>query len=413
MTDGEIKRILDVAYEAGNILLENGAEIARVEETTERIAAAYGLKDSDFFVLSNGIFATARGYAQVKFIPFKGTQMARVVAVNQLSRDIESQHLSLDVVEQRLRDIRNMKGMPAYEQILASGMGSAAFCMIFGGGWVDSAVSFVVGVLLYFFVLLVASPYMSKLMGNICGGALVTLLCILSYKLGIGDSLGNMIIGAIIPLIPGVPFTNGVRDMANEDYIAGTTRLLDALLVFFCIAMGVCLVFLTDSRIEGVMIPLDGMHVSMETYNFAIQSVAAFVGTVAFAILFGVPHRFALSCGLCGMAGWMLYMVLTRYVAFSPAEATFFATMLVAMSAHYTAKWRRCPVTVFLICGIFPLIPGAGIFWTSYYIVSAQHATALATGFTALKVAVAIVLGIFVLFEVMNNLRKRKLKIEN
>ena len=119
MTEQEVKRVLDVAYEAGNILLENGAEIARVEETTARIAAAYGLRDSDFFVLSNGIFATARGYAQVRFIPFRGTQLARVVAVNQLSRDIESQNLSLDEVEERLRDIRAYRGFPPYEQILA------------------------------------------------------------------------------------------------------------------------------------------------------------------------------------------------------------------------------------------------------------------------------------------------------
>lgn len=408
VSEQEIKRVLDVAYEAGNILLENGAEIARVEETTARIAAAYGLKDSDFFVLSNGIFATARGYAQVRFIPFKGTQMARVVAVNQLSRDVESQHLPIDEVERRLKEIRAAKGFPAWEQILASGLGSAAFCMIFGGGWADSFVSFVVGVLLYFFVLFVAAPYMSKMMGSICGGALVTLLCIVSYKLGLGQSLGNMIIGAIIPLIPGVPFTNGVRDMANEDYIAGTTRLLDALLVFFCIAMGVCLVFLVDSRIEGAMIPLDGMHVSVETYPFVIQSVSAFLGTVAFAILFGVPHRYALSCGLCGMVGWMLYMSLNRYLSFSPAEATFFATMLVALSAHFMAIWRCCPATVFLICGIFPLIPGAGIFWTSYFIVSEQHSAALATGFTALKVAVAIVLGIIVLFEFIQHIIRRK-----
>lgn len=408
MTEQEVKRVLDVAYEAGNILLENGAEIARVEETTARIAAAYGLRDSDFFVLSNGIFATARGYAQVRFIPFRGTQLARVVAVNQLSRDIESQNLSLDEVEERLRDIRAYRGFPPYEQILASGLGSAAFCMIFGGGWIDSIVSFVVGVLLYFFVLYVSAPHMSKLMGNICGGALVTLLCMISYKIGIGHSLGNMIIGAIIPLIPGVPFTNGVRDMANEDYIAGTTRLLDALLVFFCIAMGVCLVFLVDSRIEGLMMPLDGMHVSMETYPFVIQTVAAFVGTVAFAVLFGVPHRYDVGCGLCGMGGWMVYMLLSRLVAFSPAEATFFATVLVAFSAHFMAIWRRCPATVFLICGIFPLIPGAGIFWTSYYIVSAQHTTALSTGFTALKVAVAIVLGIIVLYELMDRLHRKK-----
>ena len=48
-----------------------------------------------------------------------------------------------------------------------------------------------------------------------------------------------MIVGSVIPLVPGVAFTNGIRDIGNEDYIAGTVRLLDAMLVFFGIAAGV------------------------------------------------------------------------------------------------------------------------------------------------------------------------------
>lgn len=52
-----------------------------------------------------------------------------------------------------------------------------------------------------------------------------------------------------------------------------------------------------------------------------------------------------------------------------------------------------------LIPGIFPLVPGAGVYWTSYYIVTGQLDQALVTGFQALKMAVAIVLGIVFIFE--------------
>lgn len=67
--------------------------------------------------------------------------------------------------------------------------------------------------------------HLSRILGNVAGGLLGTALCLLMYKMGFGENLSNMIIGAIIPLIPGVPFTNGIRDLANEDYIAGVTRL--------------------------------------------------------------------------------------------------------------------------------------------------------------------------------------------
>ena len=63
---------LEVASLAGHIMLENGAEIARVEEVMQRIASKYGADSSNFFVLSNGIFTTGRSYANVEYIPFHG-----------------------------------------------------------------------------------------------------------------------------------------------------------------------------------------------------------------------------------------------------------------------------------------------------------------------------------------------------
>ena len=61
---------------------------------------------------------------------------------------------------------------------------------------------------------------------------------------------------------------------------------------------------------------------------------------------------------------------------------------------------KRCPVTIFLISGILPLVPGAGIYWTAYYLVTNQLDLALSKGFLAVKVAVAIVLGIVFVFEI-------------
>ena len=392
---------LAIASEAGHILLENGAEISRVEETMERIASHYGVDSKSFFVLSNGIFTTSsfNKYANVEFIPFKGTQLDKVVAVNQLSRDIVAGEYSLEDARAKLREIRTMKPHPRWEQVLASALGSAGFCIVFGGGLLDCAASFVCGILLWLFVLYVTAPYMSKIVGNIVGGFFVTALCILFYHIGFGKSLPNMIIGAIIPLIPGVPFVNGVRDVANEDYIAGATRLLDAMLVFFCIAAGVALAFVCDSLISGSMILLKGMTVDPVTYSMWIQIIASFIGTAAFAVLFGVPRRYYVLCGVSGVLGWILYMVLVRYAAFTAPSATVFATMLVVLSARYFSVLDRCPAIVFLLCGIFPLVPGAGVFWTSYYVVSDQLRMALSSGFMAVKVTIAIVLGIILISE--------------
>jgi uncharacterized membrane protein YjjB (DUF3815 family) len=219
------------------------------------------------------------------------------------------------------------------------------------------------------------------------------------YKLGLGTHLSNMIIGAVVPLIPGVPFTNGIRDIANEDYIAGITRLLDALLVFFCIAMGVALAFLLDETVAGKMQLMENLAAAPETAGMFVQLIAAYVGTLAFAILFGVPRKYYLDSGLCGMLGWLLYLILVRHTEMSVPFVIFFATAQVAFTALLLSILRKCPVTVYLICGIFPLVPGAGIFWTSYNIVADQYSAAVGTGFVALKVTVAIAFGILAVME--------------
>ena len=292
-----------------------------------------------------------------------------------------------------------MKAKPAWEQILASAIGSAAFCIIFGGGFMDCVASSIAGLVLWVFMLFVASRRLSRIVGNVTGGLLATLLCFGMFRLGFGTHLSNMIIGAIIPLIPGVAFTNGIRDMANEDYIAGVTRLLDAMLTFFCIALGVALAFMFDKNMFGEMLALEGLSADPQTAGFAVQLVAAFLGTMAFAVLFGVPRSHYFDAGFCGTMGWLLYLILSRYTAMSPAEVVFCSTALVTLTALLQSKGRKCPITVFLICGIFPLVPGAGIFWTSYNLVSNQLSDSIHTGFASLKATVAIAFGILAVME--------------
>lgn len=393
------EKALEVASLAGHILLENGAEIARVEKVMDRIASTYGADSSNFFVLSNGIFTTGHGYANVEHIPFHGTQLDKVVAINQLSYEVVSGKCTLDACRERLVQIRNMAPHPAWEQVLGSALGSAGFCAIFGGSITDCIISLVCGLILWLFVIYVGSLYLSKISSNILGGALVTALCILFHHFG-DCHLGNIIIGAIIPLIPGVPFTNGVRDLAGEDYIAGATRLMDALMVFLCIALGVSLSFLIDRRIVGDIIRLEGMLTDPFTAGWIFQIVSAMIGTMAFAVLFGVPRKYYVDCGISGTAGWIAYLAMVRLAGASNVEATLIATMIVGIISYMFAAHRHCPVIVFLVCGIFPLVPGAGVFWTTYNIVSDQLPEALASGFLAVKLTFAIVFGIIIYTEI-------------
>lgn len=250
-------RVYDIAMEAGHILLQNGAEISRVEETMERICKYYGEEANDFFVLSNGIFTTGgygtkNAYARVRHIPVKGARLDKVVAVNQLSREIEEgKYEEIEMVKEKLDEISQMPIEKNWQRILASGIGSGFFCVLAGGSFPDCLAAFIAGIVLYTYVVYISEKYLSKILGNIFGGAIIVAVCVICFQLKIGNHLENIISGAIMPMIPGVAFANGIRDIANGDYIAGSVRLLDAILRFLCIAIGVGAAFSVYQSLAG------------------------------------------------------------------------------------------------------------------------------------------------------------------
>ena len=412
------EEVLDLALMAGHILLENGAEIYRVEETIDRICGYYGVNSENAFVLSNGIFLTAGSaresfFAKVQHIPVSGTHLNKVAAVNQLSREIvEGKHTIQDAYR-ILEEIRTMPGKKRWMQTLASGVGSAAFCIFFGGTFGDSLAAFAAGICLYLYVLWLSTPHLSKIVGNIGGGALVTVVCCLLYLMGVGENLNFMMIGTIMPLVPGVAFTNSIRDVADGDYISGSVRMLDALLVFFCIAIGVGIGFSLISLVPGSGTlqemgqlaensgsgPMGGMEIFGQ---LAKEILSAVIGTVSFSVLFGVPREYYPYCGFIGGAGWLVYCLAELFLPGS--GPCFAATAVVILLSRTAAVMKRCPVTIFLIAGIFPLVPGAGVYWTVYHIVMEELFLAVSTGYSAMNEAIAIVMGIVFVFELPQKL---------
>lgn len=120
--------------------------------------------------------------------------------------------------------------------------------------------------------------------------------------------------------------------------------------------------------------------------------VCPFFGTIAFAVLFNVPKRYYLSCGITGTLGWIMYYMTVDYT--SAAVASFLGALVVVLISRILTVKMKCPITIFLISGIFPLVPGAGIYYTVYYLVTNQLGLAAQRGMDAVKVAFAIVLGI-------------------
>ncbi|MDO5695396.1 MAG: threonine/serine exporter family protein [Eubacteriales bacterium] len=118
----------------------------------------------------------------------------------------------------------------------------------------------------------------------------------------------------------------------------------------------------------------------------------ALVGTIGFAILFEVRRKNIFFCGLSGAVGWVTFMFLTPYTGLF--VSVFLAAAIIVILARLFARILRAPAPIFYIPGIFPIVPGAGIYNTAYAVVMNDFPAARSYGMLTLKTSCAIVLGI-------------------
>lgn len=238
------KEILALAVETGDALLRNGAEVYRVEDTVMHILEAYEIQDYDVYVLSNGIFASANedkddACSMIRHVPLGCTHLGRVAALNQLSREICSHDCSLKDAWTRLEECKTIPYSKDLTQVFFCGLGCSCFSYLFGGTPLDAAVAFFVGLLLQAALFRLKRHKNSKFITNILGSALVTLLSLGILSLGAPILYDKVIIGSIMPLVPGIALTTSIRDFFNGDYLSGAIHMIDAILTAFCIAVGV------------------------------------------------------------------------------------------------------------------------------------------------------------------------------
>lgn len=252
------QKILHLSVLAGVTLLKSGAEIFRVQDTMERILEAYEIHDYHVYVISNGIFATVNEkqpdhYSVVRHVPLGSVNLQKIDEINQISREIWLRTYPLEEAYQRLEQAAQILPPNPWSMVLASGLGAAGFCYLFGGSLYDSLVALFMGFLLQIF-LNWSGRKTSKFLSYIIGSMIVTLGTGLVVSSGLKVVFNHVVIGSIIPLVPGVPLTTSIREFFNGDYISGSIHLIDALLTAICIALGVGAAIFLFTSLGGSLI---------------------------------------------------------------------------------------------------------------------------------------------------------------
>lgn len=233
------KQKLKLLCDAAQLLLENGSETYRVEETAQRMAKGLNIEYVNIAALPTTVFLEADGRACVRRISRRGTNSQRIAMVNEISRKIERGEMTLDMAKAELERARRMPGFSQRTMLIAYALAAASFCLLFGGGAGTFAVTFVIGLLVQAVLPLFAHIPMGALFANFVGGLMTAILAQGIHAFIPYGSANAAIIGGIMPLLSGLAMTTAVRDTVYGDLISGMTRALEALLLAVAAALGV------------------------------------------------------------------------------------------------------------------------------------------------------------------------------
>lgn len=234
--------ILAIALDVGAETLRAGGEIHRVEDTVTRICRAYGAEAVEVFAITSLITAEVRmpdgSYATMnRRVPSTYNHLARLEALNALSRTVCKSPISAAEVEARLEEIRLYRPVPEWLCYVGGMLATGGFAVFFGGSVLDGLAAAAIAFLLTLFARL-RPIRINSMVKSLISSFAAGVLSVLCVEIGFGHHVDKIIIGTIMLEIPGLSFGNALRDLLCGDTLAGTMRLIQAILQTLMIALG-------------------------------------------------------------------------------------------------------------------------------------------------------------------------------
>lgn len=385
--------LLDLTSELGYNLAMSGAETFRIEDSINRIFSAYGI-ESEVFAIPNCMTISIRtiegkSVTRMKRIGYHGNDLDSVERYNSLSRRICTEKPTPTIAAQWLEETTASKvRYPLPLRLLGQGLGAAGFSVFFGGTLVDAMCAGICGTLLG-----LADNFLEKFKTNqffrtIATAFIMTMVAYITGVIGIADNTDAVIIGALMILVPGLIFTNAMRDIIFGDTNSGINRIVQVLLIAAAIALGTGVAWNLSSSLWGIPV-----NTPILDHGAFIQCIACFVGCVGFFILFNIHGPGGFLCALGGAVTWITFC-LVKHFGGGELMCCFISTLFAAVYSEVMARIRKYPTISYLVVSIFPLIPGAGIYYTTNYLVQGDMSSFASQGKLTIAIAGVIAVGI-------------------
>ena len=388
--------LLDLATDLGYELAMCGAETFRIEDSINRILQTYGVT-SEVFAIPNCLIVsieTPEGklMTRMRRIGYHGNDLDGVECFNAICRAICNRKPSMEEARSWLDaspSLRRSYKLPVY--LAGNVLGAFGFAFFFGGNLNDAILAGICGLVLGLLGRFMGTMKTNPFFKTIASSFIMALIAYTMAGLGMTDNVDAVIIGTLMILVPGLLFTNAMRDIIYGDTNSGVNRIVQVLLIAMAIALGVAAGWGVTAAIWT--------HTTSNpaiVYPGVMQCAVCLIGCIGFAILFNV-HSWGLPlCAIGGCCTWAIYLFAMEYTG-NIYVANFWATAFAAAYAEVMARIRKYPATSYLVVSLFPLLPGAGIYYTMGYALDGSMTLALHKGLETAAVAGVMAVGILVI----------------
>jgi uncharacterized membrane protein YjjP (DUF1212 family) len=243
-----LEQMVSLAGIAGEVMLKNGAETYRIEATMDHMAKACGASAVECFVIPTGVFLTVtdkagRTLTAMRRVRDRTINLDRISKVNELSRSLVAQRMGYEDAKKILESISTERtGFSLLPSMLASGAIGGGTAVLQNALFFETAAAFAAAMMVRFIAHVVSKLHGVQFTFEFLGGMAVAFFGVLLHSLWPHLRPDAVIIGGIMPLVPGMAITNAIRDVIAGDLLSGLSRGLEAALTAVAVAMGVVII---------------------------------------------------------------------------------------------------------------------------------------------------------------------------
>ena len=402
--------LLEAVTTLGYRLAMSGAETFRVEESIIRVLKTYGYQ-AEAFAIPNCLIVsiiTENGnpMTRMRRIGPHGNDLDAVEKYANLSRSICALSPSPEEIMNMLQYVEDHRRYYSLlMQVIGFFLSGFGFCFTFGGSFPDAIGAGMCGLIVLCVDKLMDKLNSTQFFRTIIGAFCMTLFAYFIYHQGVGQNVDATIIGALMLLVPGLLFTNAMRDVMYGDTNSGLNRVVLVMLIAVAIALGTAAALKLSVDLWG----LPASHTAAD-HGMFILNLGCFIGCIGFSIYFNIHGFGMIICAVGGIITWTTYLVALE-LGIGIVYANLIGGIVASVYAELMARVRHFPAISYLVVSLFPLLPGAGVYYTMAHAVAGDMSAMADKGFETAAVAGALALGILLVstaFRIWSNYRMRK-----